>query len=55
MRKPSLDGPQSCHEPCVGESKGQPGDAHWQTIGKPRQVHEQVVATINKAKQGGCF
>jgi len=27
----------------------------WQTIGKPRQVHEQVVATINKAKQGGCF
>ena len=27
----------------------------WQTISKPRQVHEQVVATINKAKQGGCL
>jgi hypothetical protein len=26
----------------------------WQTIARPRQVHEQVVATINKAKQGGC-
>ena len=25
----------------------------WQTIGKPRIVHEQLVATINKAKQGG--
>jgi hypothetical protein len=27
----------------------------WQTIGKPRLVHEQLVATINKAKQGGCL
>jgi hypothetical protein len=26
----------------------------WQTVARPRQVHEQVVATINKAKQGGC-
>ncbi|MFX1679161.1 hypothetical protein PV762_07995 [Mitsuaria sp. CC2] len=34
MRKPSLDGPQSCHELGVGGSTGQPGDAHWQTIGK---------------------
>ena len=25
----------------------------WQTIAKPRAVHEQLVATINKAKQGG--
>ena len=24
----------------------------WQTIAKPRMVHEQVVATINKAKHG---
>ena len=24
----------------------------WQTIARPRQVHEQVVAAINKAKQG---
>src|SRR5215207_591909 len=27
----------------------------WQTIAKPRLVHEQVVATINKAKQGGSL
>ena len=27
----------------------------WQTIAKPRQVHEQIVAAINKAKQGGCL
>ena len=27
----------------------------WQTIAKPRMVHEQVVATINKAKQGGSL
>ena len=27
----------------------------WQTIAKPRIVHEQLVATINKAKQGGCL
>lgn len=26
----------------------------WQTIARPRQTHEQVVAAINKAKQGGC-
>ena len=26
----------------------------WQTISKPRVVHEKLVATINKAKQGGC-
>lgn len=34
MRKLSVDDPQSCHEPCVDESKEQPGEAHWQTIGK---------------------
>ena len=27
----------------------------WQTIARPRLVHEQIVATINKAKQGGCL
>jgi hypothetical protein len=26
----------------------------WQTIARPRQIHEQLVATINKAKQTGC-
>jgi hypothetical protein len=26
----------------------------WQTIAKPREVHEQVVAAINKARSGGC-
>jgi hypothetical protein len=26
----------------------------WQTVARPRVVHEQLVATINKAKQGGC-
>jgi hypothetical protein len=30
-------------------------DGVWQTIGRPRAVHEQVVAAINKAKQGGCL
>jgi len=30
-------------------------EAVWQTIAKPRLVHEQVVATINKAKQGGSL
>jgi hypothetical protein len=25
----------------------------WQTVARPRQVHEQIVATINRAKQGG--
>jgi hypothetical protein len=29
-------------------------DGLWQTIAKPKLVHEQVVAAINKAKQGGC-
>lgn len=27
----------------------------WQTIARPRLVHEQIVASINKAKQGGCL
>ena len=27
----------------------------WQMVARPRQVHEQIVATINKAKQGGCL
>jgi hypothetical protein len=27
--------------------------AQWQTIAKPRQVHEQIIAAISKAKQGG--
>ncbi len=27
----------------------------WQTVAKPKFVHEQIVATINKAKQGGCL
>jgi hypothetical protein len=26
----------------------------WSTIARPVQVHEQVVAAINRAKQGGC-
>ena len=26
----------------------------WQTIPRARLVHEQVVAAVNKAKQGGC-
>ncbi len=30
-------------------------DGLWQTIARPKQVHEQIVATINKAKQGGCL
>jgi hypothetical protein len=29
------------------------GWAQWQTIAKPRQVHDQIVAAINRAKQGG--
>ena len=29
-------------------------DAVWQTIARPREVHDQVAATINRAKQGGC-
>ncbi|HSV15725.1 MAG TPA: PH domain-containing protein [Tepidisphaeraceae bacterium] len=24
----------------------------WQTVGRPKQVHQQIVATINRAKQG---
>lgn len=27
--------------------------ALWQTIAKPREVHEQIVAAISRAKQGG--
>ena len=27
----------------------------WQTVSRPRQVHEQIVAAINKSKQGGCL
>lgn len=27
----------------------------WQMIGRPKQVHEQVLATINRAKQGGSL
>jgi hypothetical protein len=26
----------------------------WQTIARPKEVHEQVVAAINKARSGGC-
>jgi hypothetical protein len=29
------------------------GWAQWQTISRPRQVHEQIVAAIQKARQGG--
>jgi Bacterial PH domain len=28
------------------------GWAQWQTIAKPREVHEQIIAAINRAKQG---
>ena len=27
--------------------------AHWQMVAHPRKVHEQIMATISKAKQGG--
>ena len=27
----------------------------WQTIARPRQVHEQLVAAVNRAKQGGAL
>lgn len=27
--------------------------AHWQMVSHPRRVHEQIIATISKAKQGG--
>jgi len=27
--------------------------AHWQMVSHPRKVHEQIIATISKAKQGG--
>jgi hypothetical protein len=27
----------------------------WQTIARPRAVHDQIVAAVNKAKQGGCL
>jgi hypothetical protein len=26
----------------------------WQTIGSPKRVHQQVLQTIRRAKQGGC-
>jgi hypothetical protein len=29
------------------------GWAQWQTIYKPREIHEQIVAAIQRAKQGG--
>ncbi len=25
----------------------------WQTVGRPKKVHEQILATISRAKQGG--
>jgi hypothetical protein len=25
----------------------------WQTVGRPQQVHEQILATISRARQGG--
>jgi hypothetical protein len=28
---------------------------NWQTIDQPKEVHEQIVASINRAKQGGGF
>jgi hypothetical protein len=28
---------------------------NWQTIAQPREVHEQIVASINRARQGGGF
>ncbi len=27
---------------------------YWQTVGKPKFVHEKIAATISRAKQGGC-
>ena len=33
--------------------EGSWGLGNWQTIDQPREVHEQVVAAINRAKQGG--
>ncbi len=35
--------------------EGSWGLGNWQTIGQPMEVHEQIVATINRAKQGGGF
>ena len=29
--------------------------ANWQTIDQPKEEHEQIVASINRAKQGGGF
>lgn len=34
---------------------GEEPDGTWQTVAKPRLVHEQVVAAINRAKQGGAI
>jgi len=28
-------------------------DGMWQTVAKPREVHEQIVAAVNRAKQAG--
>ena len=30
------------------------GIAQWQTIAKPRQVNEQIIAAIQRSKQGGA-
>ena len=35
--------------------EGSWGLGNWQTIDQPREVHEQIVASINRAKQGGAF
>jgi hypothetical protein len=35
--------------PADPETRG----ATWQTISRPRQVYEQIIATINRAKQCG--
>lgn len=35
--------------------EGSWGLGNWQTVGQPMQMHEQIVATINRAKQGGGF
>jgi hypothetical protein len=35
--------------------EGSWGLGNWQTIAQPMEVHEQIVATIHRAKQGGGF
>lgn len=37
----------------IVSSDSQCGWAQWQTIYKPREIHEQIVAAIQRAKQGG--